>query len=270
MHWLLMKDGNMRDRRLDVAVVSEIPASYLTDGYAVIPSLFDPIEISRIAREIDRLFEDYARLPAGHTYDLDSRPGDGSPGRIPALRGVLTLRPELRAARGLARAVTLAENLIGPEAEVLWDSAVYKPSGSSSETPWHQDEAVYGLSKIRKPRSIVYFWVALDAVGESSGCIRFVPGSHLGPLLPHAWRNGDTSSSLVVSGPIEGPAMVSVPLGPGDATVHHSRTLHGSGPNASGSCRKGWVLGVGRPAAPRWLRRLKRGLLGAAGRSGGR
>ncbi len=256
-------------RRFEAERDPGIGASFAADGFAVVPALFDPGEIAEIARAIDGLFDDYARLPAGHAYDLDHRPGDGSRGKIPAIRGVLSLRPELRAARGLARAVDLAEGLIGPGAEVLWDSAIYKPPGDSTETPWHQDEAVYRLSKIRKPRAIVYFWVALDVVGESSGCMRFVPGSHLGPVLPHAWRDGDASSSLIVSGPVADQTAVAVPLGPGGASVHHSRTLHGSGPNTSGACRKGWILGVGRPATPRWLRRLKRGLIGASGRPGG-
>jgi hypothetical protein len=252
-----------------VAAVRAWPGRVAEDGFALAEGLFDPDELSRLRDAIDGLFGDYSRLPAGHVYDLDRRPEDGSPGRIPAIRDVLRLRPELRGSRGLAGAVALAEGLVGPGAEVLWDSAVYKPPGRSSETPWHQDEAVYGLSGIRRPRSIVYIWIALDAVGESSGCMRFVPGSHLGPVLRHSWRNGDPSTSLVLSEPVEESAAVSVPLGPGDATVHHSRTIHGSGPNTSGLCRKAWILGVGRPRAPRWLRRLKRGLLGLAGRSGG-
>ena len=242
---------------------------YEEDGFALVPGLFDRDEMAAVAGVIDGLFDDYARLPAGHTYDLDRRPADQSVGKIPAIRNILVLRPELRQTRGLARAMTLAERLLGRGVEVLWDSAIYKPAGSSSPTPMHQDEAVYALAKIRKPRSMVYFWVALDDVGEASGCMQFIPGSHRGPILPHAWRNGDSKSSLELSIPHDESAVVSLPLGAGDATLHHHRTLHGSGPNTSDSCRKGWVLGIGQPASPRWLRRLKRAVLSLRGRPRG-
>lgn len=245
---------------------TEAPRGYVEDGFALVPGLFDPGEIVEVAGVVDGLFDDYAHLPAGHTYDLDRRPADRSAGKIPAIRNVLMLRPELRSTRGVTRALALAERLLGGGVEVLWDSAIYKPAGSSSPTPMHQDEAIYALAKIRRPRSMVYFWVALEEVGEASGCMQFIPGSHRGPILPHAWRNGDSKSSLELSIPYDEAAVVSLPLGAGDATVHHHRTLHGSGPNTSGSCRKGWVLGIGQPATPRWLRRLKHGVLGLRAR----
>jgi Phytanoyl-CoA dioxygenase (PhyH) len=251
------------------SLIREISGCYVSDGFAVIPGLFDPGEIAEVRDILDGLFDDYGRLPAGHGYDLDRRPGDGGLGNIPAIRDALRLRPRLRDVRGLARAVTWADRLLGRGAEVLWDAAVYKPAGGMSETPWHQDEAVYLLSRLRKPRSLVYFWVALDAVDEANGCIRFVPGSHRGPVLPHGWRNGESGSSTVAEGPIASSRAVSVPLGAGDATVHHPRTLHSSGPNSSEDCRKAWILGVGRPTTPRWLRRLKNRLLAGGPPHGG-
>jgi hypothetical protein len=235
---------------------------FTTDGFAVISGLFDPAEVAEVRGTLDQLFSDYHRLPSGHRYDLDRRPSGGGMGKIPGIRNALRLRPHLRGTRGLASAVAWAERLVGRGAEVLWDAAVYKPSGSSSETPWHQDEAVYHLCRKRRPSSLVYFWVALDEVDEACGSIRFLPGSHRRPLLPHGWRNGDPGSSLMVAGPIAADDAVTVCLGAGDATVHHPRTVHGSGPNSSDRCRKAWVLGVGRPRAPRWMRRLKHHLLG--------
>jgi hypothetical protein len=242
---------------------------YSTDGFAVVPGLFDPAEIVEVREALDRLFENYRHLPPGHGYDLDHRPSGGGVGKIPGIRDTLRLEPQLLRTRGLASAVAWAERLAGPGAEVLWDAAIYKPPGCSSETPWHQDEAVYCLSGKRKPRSLVYFWVALDEVDEACGSIRFLPGSHRHPLLPHGWRNGDPGSSLVVEGPIEEDEAVTVSLRSGDATVHHPRTMHGSGPNVSDRCRKAWVLGVGRPKAPRWIRRMKRHMIGCIKRSHG-
>jgi ectoine hydroxylase-related dioxygenase (phytanoyl-CoA dioxygenase family) len=178
---------------------------------------------------------------------------------------VYLLRPHLLATRGIAAAIAWAERLMGPGAEVLWDAAIYKPPGDSSETPWHQDEAVYRLTRKRRPRWMVYFWVALDDVDAASGAIRFLPGSHRLPLLAHAWRNGDPSSSMIVAGPVGAEGAATIPLGAGAATIHHLRTLHGSGANRSDRCRKAWVLAVGRPQLPRWIRGLKRRVLCGGG-----
>jgi ectoine hydroxylase-related dioxygenase (phytanoyl-CoA dioxygenase family) len=242
---------------------------FSTDGFAVVPGLFDPAEIAQVREAIDRLFENYRHLPPGHGYDLDHRPSGGGVGKIPGIRDTLRLEPHLRETRGLASAVAWAERLVGSGAEVLWDAAIYKPPGSSSETPWHQDEAVYHLSRMRKPSSLVYFWVALDEVDEACGSIRFLPGSHRRPLLPHGWHNGDPRASLTIVGPVKTDDAVTIPLGAGDATIHHSRTIHGSGPNSSDRCRKAWVLGIGRPKTPRWIRRLKHRVLGRGGRRHG-
>jgi ectoine hydroxylase-related dioxygenase (phytanoyl-CoA dioxygenase family) len=234
---------------------------YEADGFAVVPGLFDPAEIAEVREALDQLFSAYRELPPGHRYDLDDEPTGGGVGKIPGIRDTLRLKPHLRASRGLASAVAWAERLLGPGAEVLWDAAIYKPPGSSSETPWHQDEAVYLLSGKRKPRSLVYFWVALDEVDDACGTIRFLPGSHRRPLQPHGWRNGRPGSSLMAEGPVRAEDAVTVALGAGDATVHHARTMHGSGPNGSDRCRKAWILGVGRPWAPRWIRRVKHQVL---------
>jgi hypothetical protein len=235
---------------------------FATDGFTVIPGLFDATEIAEVRETLDELFSNFGRLPACHTYDLDHRPSDGQPGKIPAIRNTLRLQPRLGATRGIASAIAWSEHLMGSSAEVLWDAAIYKPSGSSSETPWHQDEAVYRLSGTRRPEWLVYFWVALDDVDAACAAIRFVPGSHKGPLRPHTWRDGVPDSSLEVVGAIEEREVATIPLGAGDATVHHPRTMHGSGANLSERCRKAWVLGVGRPRFPRWIRRIKRSLIG--------
>ena len=237
---------------------------FASHGFAVIPQLFEHSEIQQVREALDGLFSDYDRLPAGHTYDLDGRSGNGM-GKIPAIRNTLSLLPGLASTRGLTEALNWAERLMGPGAELLWDAAIYKPPGESSETPWHQDEGVYQYHR-KRPRWIVYFWVAVDDIDASCGAIRFVSGSHRGPLHRHAWRNGDSATSLEVVGleEIEG---VTIPLGQGDATVHHLRTLHGSGANSSGRCRKAWVLGIGKPRTPLWMRRLKRDAMGLARRS---
>jgi ectoine hydroxylase-related dioxygenase (phytanoyl-CoA dioxygenase family) len=82
----------------------------------------------------------------------------------------------------------------------------------------------------------------LDDADEESGCVQFVPGSHRWGLLP----------KLPFDAPLEAvrahlPAgarwnAVPVPLRAGQATVHHSHTLHGSDRNRSARWRRAAVL----------------------------
>jgi ectoine hydroxylase-related dioxygenase (phytanoyl-CoA dioxygenase family) len=82
----------------------------------------------------------------------------------------------------------------------------------------------------------------LDDADLDNGCLQFVPGSHRLPLLP----------KLPFDAPLEAirahlPAAfpwqpVAVPLRAGQATIHHSHTLHGSAGNRSDRWRRAAVL----------------------------
>lgn len=73
------------------------------------------------------------------------------------------------------------ENLIGPDLMVWSTDWWIKEARSPSFVSWHQDSQYWGLDTNR----LVTVWVALSESTEQSGCIRLLPGSHLGPDLPH-------------------------------------------------------------------------------------
>jgi len=232
------------------------PASkeaYERQGFAVARSLLGFKETDRIRAAIDGLFERIESIPPGHVYDLDSDHARGGPAGVPAIRNILKLAPHL--AGEMEKAVLSAgRRYLGRTLAILWEAAVYMPPGRPEvESAWHQDAYVYKLSSKREPKAFGYFWLALDDVDASGGAIRFVPGSHLGPLLPHGWRRGDPKSGMEVSAPIDLRSIYTASLRAGDATFHHPRMLHGAGPNTSDRCRKAWVIGVGTPRLPPWI-----------------
>src|SRR5262249_42939274 len=69
-----------------------------------------------------------------------------------------------------------------------------KPPGFRESTPWHQDIAYSQVPFAPAGTSIangtLQFWVALDDVDPSSGCMRFLPGLHQGVTLPHHVARG--------------------------------------------------------------------------------
>jgi hypothetical protein len=147
-----------------------------------------------------------------------------------------------RAAADLIRHPTLldaAESILGPDL-LVWGSTLFtKAPHSESYVSWHQDLQYWGLDSDAE----VAAWIALGPVTEASGCMRFVPGSHLGDPVAHI-DTFDADNALtrgqeadVVIDPDD---TVLVELEPGQASLHHGRLLHASGPNRT----DGWRLGL--------------------------
>jgi hypothetical protein len=112
---------------------------------------------------------------------------------------------------------------------------------TESFVSWHQDLRYWGLDSDAE----VSAWVALSPVTEANGCMRFVPGSHTGELLPHSDTfAGDNflTRGQEAAVEIEEEDTVLVPLEPGQASFHHGKLLHASGPNRSDERRIGFAI----------------------------
>jgi hypothetical protein len=133
------------------------------------------------------------------------------------------------------------EAILGPDI-LVWGSTFFvKEPLTESFVSWHQDLRYWGLDSDAE----VSAWVALGPVTEANGCMRFVPGSHTGELLPHS----DTfaSDNFLTRGQeavveVKEEDTVLVPLEPGQASFHHGKLLHASGPNRSDERRIGFAI----------------------------
>jgi ectoine hydroxylase-related dioxygenase (phytanoyl-CoA dioxygenase family) len=225
------------------AGMAAIRADYDRDGYAVVPGLAEPAMVAQLRDIYDQLFESRTGWARGDFFDMLSEEGD-SPApdmRLPQLAWPSRYAPALvdsplhRAALGIAR------QLLGPEAELVWEFAIMKPPRLGAATPWHQDEASFTVGT--PYRHAVSVWIPLQDTDAENGCMLYVPGSHHGPLLPHASVDGATrrAHALHAVG-VDGGGGVAVPLRAGDAVLHHSRTLHAAGPNLSDVPRRALTL----------------------------
>ena len=132
----------------------------------------------------------------------------------------------------------------------------FKPASVGLETPWHQEEAYW--DNVNCLGNYLIVWIPLDRVSADSGCLQFIPRSHLGDVLRHRW---EPRRPLIVDEPIDLSAAVACPVPPGAATVHHCRTLHYAGPNTTRSPRRVWLMAFHGHPSPRehpavrpWLR----------------
>lgn len=122
------------------------------------------------------------------------------------------------------------EQLIGPNI-LCWNTLFWiKDIGSKSFVSWHQDTRYWGLSSDR----VVTAWLALSPASIESGCMRVMPGTHEGEVLPHQDRYDEanmlTRGQEITDG-LDDSRAVYMPLEVGQMSIHNYRLAHASGPN---------------------------------------
>jgi hypothetical protein len=136
--------------------------------------------------------------------------------------------------------VAAVQSLLGPDVLLFGSSCFAKEAHDARFVSWHQDSAYYGLD----PHEEVTVWVALSRSNSASGCVRVLPGSHLGPDREH--EETYAADNLLARGQslrgIDDSLAVEMPLEPGQFSMHHERTAHDSRPNRSDDRRIGLAL----------------------------
>ena len=133
------------------------------------------------------------------------------------------------------------EDLIGSDL-LCWNTLFWiKEAGSESFVSWHQDLRYWGLDA----DDLVTAWLALSPATLESGCMRVLPGSHKGELLPH--QDEYKSDNLLTRGQeisvdVDESKTVAMPLQAGEISLHNVRLAHASGPNRSTDRRIGLSL----------------------------
>lgn len=208
---------------------------YWKKGWAVVEGVFTHQEaeaIAQVALEVadQDLAADQSSFTADHSAD-----GRFAPRKIAfpftkhAAFRTFALDPRLRG---------LVAGLLGQPALLATDQIFMKPPHFGSAKPYHQDNFYFRLSP---PDQALTAWIALDEVDEHNGCLRYIAGSHQGPILPHA-PIPDEPYNLVPD-----PALIDLrleelaPVGKGGVIFHHSKVLHTSHRNESERWRRGYA-----------------------------
>lgn len=214
------------------------------DGWVHLPGLLTAAEVAALEPVYQALLRREIPVPGRDYCDMS---GDyHKPIEQYAVLNVMLPRryhPPLRDNRYERRAADVARQLCGDGLVLDYDQFVAKPPHKPEAVfHWHQDLAYWPDTPDPRTAS---FWLALDVVDLDNGGVQFVDGSHREPeLRPHLPLHGDRDQSHIMAARVD-PArdrVRSARLQPGDVTVHHERTLHGSGGNGSDRWRRGWVV----------------------------
>jgi ectoine hydroxylase-related dioxygenase (phytanoyl-CoA dioxygenase family) len=169
----------------------------------------------------------------------------GRDGRLAEVTGAACANAPLkRTVRDRRFGALVAAVLGASRVQLLQDSLLTKPARDGGVVAWHQDHTYVGF--LMPPR-VVSLRIALRAETEASGCLRVVSGSQRwGPVGPvQALTQSRVDSLIRALAPGQRDALASaIPLvlNPGDVSVHHCLTLHGSGPNRSAEPRRTIIL----------------------------
>jgi ectoine hydroxylase-related dioxygenase (phytanoyl-CoA dioxygenase family) len=222
--------------RLDDAQIE----AFHRDGFTHVERITTDEELAWLAPIYDSLFASRRGAFRGGYFDL-ARPyeSDGLD-LVPQVLAPDHRFPQLRATTALRNAIAIGAQLLGVDESLVrtWSHMILKPPRVGGELPWHQDEAYWDTGYRYRALGC---WIPLDPATRESGCMHFLPGSHLGGVRAHRHLGDDPNVHGLVADGVDGAAEVAVPLAPGGATFHHCRTLHRTPPNQSGRVRRAWA-----------------------------
>jgi non-heme Fe2+,alpha-ketoglutarate-dependent halogenase len=161
------------------------------------------------------------------------------------------------------RVLDCLEEVLGPNIVLKSTRIFYKHGRSASYVGWHQDGITEKLEDGRAPA----IWLGLTAATVENGCLRVVPRSHRLGLLQHDsnpdleplpgsaptsvenWFRayGDELSERITIVPQELNPPFDLVMRPGEMSIHHPVTLHGSNPNLSTESRIGLSASYSTP-----------------------
>lgn len=118
------------------------------------------------------------------------------------------------------------------------DQIFFKPPRYGSAKPYHQDNFYF---RCHPDDQVLTAWIALDDVDAANGCLRYIDGSHLGPILPHSPIPGEDHNLAPAPELIDLSKESLAPVRKGGVVFHHSRTLHTSHRNESDRWRRGYA-----------------------------
>lgn len=213
---------------------------YWTHGWAVVPNVFDATETAAIADLAEQLAWQEHRVATGThlPVTVDSADGLSKPRK---LDWAFPKHADFQAFVLDERLTTLVAAILGRPGYLLRDQVFLKPARIGSVKPWHQDQPHLNCTPAD---DVTAAWIALDDADSSNGCLRYIDGSHLGPVLDHHPMPGAEHNALLDTGQarnlIDWNRRTSAEAAAGSVVLHHPLTLHSSRPNRSPRPRRAY------------------------------
>ena len=208
-------------------------------GYVHLPGVLNDDELAAIDVVYDTFMRGEIAVPGKDIYDMVS----GEYGTDPTDYAIFNVMLPRRYYPGWQSNIfeqvghTIAEQLCGEGMILDFDQLLAKQPGREDAVfAWHQDQAYWINTDDRRTATC---WLAVDDSTLESGCMQFLPGSHLEDVRPHRPISGNRQDQhTLVTDLRPDDVMVPIEIKRGDITVHNEGVLHGSGGNTTRDNRR--------------------------------
>jgi ectoine hydroxylase-related dioxygenase (phytanoyl-CoA dioxygenase family) len=222
-------------------------AEFETQGFLILPAVFNGDEIAAMAREADRLLElalnsSLATQRRNPRCDLSV----SADGRLDfrKIQPVNDLSDVIRAASVDARLIAPLRQLMGGQSPILMEEKLnykqkidcpafverFAPRRGEASFALHHDWGYYRAQGY--PPETLSSCVTIDATTSENGPIRVIPGTHL-HNYPLKQPDPASGNGEVVEGLFAPEERVDVLAPAGSVMFFHSKLLHDSKPNAT-------------------------------------
>ncbi|ATY32643.1 phytanoyl-CoA dioxygenase [Sphingomonas psychrotolerans] len=230
-------------------------AKFRRDGYAVLRGFFGREDVKEIGTAIDQIHAEgvaHGRSFRHGNLFYNVAPQEGGEPLVRMVQWPSYHQPVLNRVRLDPRFAAMLLPLIGGDIKQIINQLHWKTPGGTGDFAWHQD------SRFRKPdpcyrnlgTSYVQTGLAIDPHTPESGCMRFLPRTHLAgdidlDTATEVLGNAMADDVLLAAGLSPGEAFDLV-LEPGDLALWNPYLVHGSGTNRSDHQRRLYINGYVR------------------------
>ena len=234
---------------------ADIAKAYGSQGYAIVRGLFAGHELQAIGAAIDQVHEEGVRhgrsFRHGNLFYNVAPGADGTP-NVRMAQWPSYHQPVLNNVRLDPRMAAVLAPIIGSDLKQIINQLHWKARGGMGDFAWHQD------SRFRRPESAyrnlaasyIQTGLAIDPHTPETGCMRFIPKSHLQGDLgldesTEVLGNAMNDAVLLAAGlsPLDA---IDVVMEPGDLALWSPYLVHGSGANRSTHRRRLYINGYVR------------------------
>lgn len=223
--------------------VSDMVATYRTDGYLLVRSLFSP-------REMDMLRDTIATDTGASSHRIDMQDGAGRSSGMTLWQHIIpdTMYGLLAAS---SRMRGIVAPLLGGAFYHLHTKLMLKQPRTGGQWVVHQDFAYWYQAGAVDPHGMMSCIIAVDGADEGNGCLQFLRGSHVLGRLQHGVEGEQAGADAdVVRAARDRFPVVMGELRPGDVLLTHSNLIHWSGPNTSDRWRRAMIVAYNRMDNP--------------------
>ena len=219
--------------------LAEVAEQYATEGYVLVRNLISRDEAEAYRAESHRLLADLARTD-DPTWGSAAELAGELPTRLQHLHDAQFYSAAFSRLLVDDRFTSVAAAVLGGAGNVqLHHTKLFvKPPENGSPFPPHQDHPFFPHTLHRVGAAIFHF----DDAPEEKGCVRVIPGSHLGGPLQH-----DPAGSFHLP-QIPFSDTTPLPARAGDVLFFTYLTVHCSGVNVSDEPRTTWLVQYRDPA----------------------